>query len=85
MKFKSDIDIDFPNREDALKLLKHTPAGIVRDGKLIKHNTGVYVTDIPTDPFTGIATLDHKVAEDWGYMKLDFLNVSLYTDRKSVV
>jgi len=83
MKFKSDIDIDFPNREDALKLLKHTPAGIVRDGKLIKHNTGVYVTDIPTDPFTGIATLDHKVAEDWGYMKLDFLNVSLYTQIKS--
>ena len=42
MKFKSDIDIDFPNREDALKLLKHNPAGIVRDGKLIKHNTGIY-------------------------------------------
>ena len=82
-KFKSDIDIDFPNREDALKLLKHTPAGIVRDGKLVKHNTGIYVTDIPTDPFTGVATIDHKIAEDFGYMKLDFLNVSLYTQIKS--
>ena len=83
MKFKSDIDIDFPDRDLALQLLNHTPAGIVRDGKLIKHNTGIYVTDIPTDPFTGIATIDHKVAEDFGYNKLDFLNVSLYTQIKS--
>jgi hypothetical protein len=83
MKFKSDIDIDFPDRDQALKLLKHTPAGIVRDGKLIRHNTGIYVTDIPTDPFTGVATIDHKQAEDFGYMKLDFLNVSLYTQIKS--
>ena len=83
MKFKSDIDIDFPDRDQALKLLKHTPAGIVRDGKLIRHNTGIYVTDIPTDPFTGVATIDHKQAEDLGYMKLDFLNVSLYTQIKS--
>ena len=83
MKFKSDIDIDFSNREHALKLLEHTPASILRDGKLVKHNTGVYVTDIPVDPFMGIASLDHKVAEDRGYAKLDFLNVSLYTQIKS--
>jgi len=79
MKFKSDIDIDFPDRDKALRLLKHTPAGIVRDGKLARHNTGVYVTDIPTDPFTGTATVDYKAAEEFGYNKLDFLNVSLYT------
>jgi hypothetical protein len=83
MKFKSDIDIDFGNREEALKLLKHIPAGIVRDGQLVKHNTGVYVTDIPTDPFTGTSSIDHKVAEDLGYAKLDFLNVSLYTQIKN--
>jgi hypothetical protein len=82
MKFKSDIDIDFGDRDSALRFLKHTPAGIVRDGKLVKHNTGVYVTDIPTDPFTGVATIDHKIAEDWGYNKLDFLNVSLYIQIK---
>jgi len=81
-KFSSDIDIDFGNRDLALQHLKHTPAGIVRDDKLVKHNTGVYVTDIPTDPFTGVATIDHKAAEDWGYNKLDFLNVSLYTQIK---
>jgi hypothetical protein len=79
MKFKSDIDIDFGDRTQALNLLRHHPAGIMRDGQLIKHNTGVYVTDIPTDPFTGIASIDYKAAEDRGYTKLDFLNVSLYT------
>jgi hypothetical protein len=83
MKFKSDIDIDFGNREQALALLKHTPAGIIRDGNLIKHNTGVYVTDVPADPFTGVASIDHKAAEDRGYMKLDLLNVSLYTQIKN--
>lgn len=83
MKFKSDIDIDFGNREAAIRLLNVTPAGIIRDGKLIKHNTGVYPTDVPVDPFTGVASIDYKAAEDRGYAKLDFLNVSLYTQIKS--
>lgn len=79
MKFKSDIDIDFANREQILSLLKHTPAGIIKDDKLSRHNTGVYFTDIPVDPFSGCASLDYQVAEDRGYMKLDFLNVNLYS------
>ena len=83
MKFKSDVDIDFGDRTQALSLLDHTPASINRDGTWVPHNTGVYVTDIPVDPFTGRASLDHKAAEDRGYMKLDLLNVSLYTQIKS--
>jgi hypothetical protein len=78
MKFSSDIDIDFANRDLALAHLRHHPAGIQRDGRLIRHNTGIYATRIPTDPFTGIASIDHHDAEDRGYIKLDFLNVSLY-------
>ena len=83
MKFKSDIDIDFPDRDQALAVLKTTPASILRNGRLIKHNTGVYPTAIPTDPFTGQASIDYEAAEERGYMKLDFLNVSLYTQIKS--
>jgi hypothetical protein len=83
MKFQSDIDIDLPNRDQALVLLQHTPASILRDGNLVRHNTGIYVTDIPVDPFTGQASLDYEVAESRGYMKLDLLNVSLYTQIKS--
>jgi hypothetical protein len=83
MKFKSDIDIDFGDRAQALKLLRVTPASILRDGKLIQHNTGVYPTSIPVDPFTGMSSIDYESAEDRGYAKLDFLNVSLYTQIKN--
>lgn len=83
MKFRSDIDIDFGDRDLALNLLDHTPASILRDGQLVRHNTGVYATDVPKDPFTGQASLDYQIAEDRGYMKLDFLNVSLYTQIKN--
>jgi len=81
--FASDIDIDFANREAILKLIKATPAGIIRDGKLVRHNTGVYATDIPVDPFTGVAAIDYNDAETRGYVKLDFLNVSLYNQVKN--
>ena len=33
MKFKSDIDIDFADREQVLAVLDVTPASILRDGK----------------------------------------------------
>ena len=82
MKFKSDIDLDFADRTKALSYLKHNPAGIIRNAELVRHNSGVYVTDIPTDPVVGCASIDYKAAEDRGYMKLDFLNVSLYAQIK---
>ena len=78
MKFQSDIDIDFADREQVLDLLNVTPASIIRDGKLVRHNTGVYATDIPVDPFSGSASLDYNDAEARGYMKLDLLNVHVY-------
>jgi len=77
-QFKSDIDIDFANRDQILAVLNSTPASIIRDSKITKHNTGVYFTDIPVDPFTGLASVDYESAEDLGYLKLDFLNVNLY-------
>ena len=50
----------------------------VKDGKLIKHNTGIYPTDIPVDPFAGSASLDYKTAEERGYFKIDLLNMTVY-------
>ncbi len=82
MKFKSDIDIDFANRDQILSLLPHTDASIIRDGKIAKHNTGVYFTAIPQDPFTAQASLDYNTAEELGYVKLDFLNVNIYNQVK---
>ena len=71
----ADIDLDFANREDVLKLIQHTPA---RQSNGRKHNSGIYVTNIPHDPFNGCAALDYETAEQRGYFKLDFLNMSVY-------
>ncbi len=83
MKFKSDIDIDVANRDHALSLLGYTAATIVKDGERSKHNTGVYFTQIPVDPLNGRSSLDHHEAEDRGYVKIDVLNVGLYSQVKS--
>ena len=83
MKFSSDIDIDVADRDRALAVLDHTAASIVRDNKNTKHNTGVYFTPIPVDPFTGRASIDYEAAEERGYVKLDLLNVGLYQQIKS--
>ena len=71
----ADIDIDFANRDNVLKLIQHTPA---RQSNGRKHNSGIYVTNIPRDPFNNCAALDYETAEQRGYFKLDFLNMSVY-------
>ena len=83
MKFSADIDIDFADRDAVLKLIKHTPAAINRNGEWTKHNTGVYVNPMPADPFTGLANIDYQSAEEMGYIKLDLLNVRVYSQIKN--
>ena len=78
MIVNTDIDIDVANRDKLLKIINGIPAMIARDNKQVKHNTGVYFHDIPSNPFTGMATIDHKEAESMGYFKIDILNVGLY-------
>jgi hypothetical protein len=77
-----DVDIDFSDRQKAIDLIDCTPAMMKEHGVLTKHNTGVYYTDVPYDPVTGVATLDYKTAEDRGYFKLDLLNVAVYRNVK---
>jgi DNA polymerase III alpha subunit len=75
----TDIDIDFLDRTQLLDIIKHIPASIQdRDGTFKKHNTGVYCTSVPHNTLTGIASIDYKTAEQRGYFKIDFLNVSAY-------
>ena len=62
-----DIDIDFPNRTQALDQFKHVTASIEDRGTFKKHNTGVYCTNVPHNPFTGLSTIDYKQAEERGY------------------
>jgi DNA polymerase III alpha subunit len=78
-----DIDIDFADRTKVLDVIKHVPAAIKENGSFKKHNTGVYCHSIPYNPLTNTANIDYKEAELRGYFKIDFLNVSVYSDIKN--
>jgi DNA polymerase III alpha subunit len=73
-----DIDIDFIDREQALKLFKHTVASRNDNGQLIKHNTGVYLHEVPVDAVTSLCSVPYEQAEEQEFFKIDFLNVGLY-------
>lgn len=79
-----DIDIDFVNRDDALKLFEHVVAGRIEDGALVKHNTGVYLHEAPVDAVAGVCSIPYDDADDAGFFKIDFLNVSIYKGINSI-
>jgi hypothetical protein len=79
----ADIDIDFADRQLALELIQHTSARQSQEGAVRRHASGVYVTDIPYDPINECAAIDYETAEQRGYFKLDFLNMSVYQLVKS--
>jgi len=72
----ADIDIDFGDRDRVLSLIRHVPARQTAQGR--RHNSGVYVTNIPYDAVNQCAAIDYEEAEQRGYFKLDFLNMSVY-------
>jgi len=74
----ADIDIDLANRDQLLALIQATPARQTTQGQVRRHNSGVYVTDIPWDPVNACAAIDYEEAEDLGYFKIDLLNMSVY-------
>lgn len=78
MKFNSDIDIDFGDRDKVLSLIDHIPAAMRKVTPMRKHATGVHVTEIPYDPVNDMSSLDYTEAERRGYLKLDLLNVHVY-------
>jgi hypothetical protein len=75
----ADVDLDFADREQVLKLIQHTPARQLHQGTARKHNSGVYVSDIPQDPVLACAAIDYETAESRGYFKIDFLNMGVYS------
>lgn len=78
-----DIDLDFLDRNSVLEIIKHVPAAMSENGIFKKHNSGVYCHAIPVNPLSGTASIDYKIAENRGYFKIDFLNVSAYTGIKN--
>ena len=74
----ADIDLDLADRDQLLKLINATPAMQMHQGQVRKHNSGVYVTDIPYDPVNECAAINYETAEQLGYFKIDLLNMSVY-------
>jgi hypothetical protein len=72
-----DIDIDFVDREQAIKLFDCVTASRFENNKLVKHNTGVYLHEVPVDPITGLCTIPYDQADN-DFFKIDFLNVGIY-------
>jgi DNA polymerase III alpha subunit len=80
----TDVDIDCFGRDKILQGLECVYGRIDRpNDKAEKHNTGVYFQNIPRDPTTNISTIDHRIANEYGYFKIDFLNVNMYEGVKS--
>lgn len=79
-----DVDIDFADSRAARTVMGAVPAMIERseNGATRKqaHPSGVYLQDIPIDPFTRLAALSHDKADELGYFKIDFLNQSVYRE-----
>lgn len=79
-----DIDIDispkfkpdtlFPNIVHASKVEKN---------ELTKHLVGLYFQNMPVDQVTGFAAIPYKEAEDFGYFKIDMLNLSILENFES--
>jgi hypothetical protein len=79
----ANIDIDLADRDQLLTLIQATPARQLTQGQVRRHNSGVYVTDIPYDPINACAAIDYEIAEQLGYFKIDLLNMSVYQLIKS--
>lgn len=80
--FKSDIDIDVPPNFDK-SIFPWARASIVKDEKLIPHPSGIYPQNISIDPVTGLSAIPYEQAEELGYVKLDLLNLNVYSKFKS--
>lgn len=76
----TDVDIDVYDRTKALAGLDYVYAMVDSRGTKDRHNTGVYFQPVPKDPETNLSRIAYKEAEELGYFKIDFLNVSLYAD-----
>ena len=72
-----DIDIDLPSNFVPKEHFKElTYASMVnKEGKLVRHQVGTYFQNIPKDPLTGLSAIPHRLAEELGYFKIDFLHL----------
>jgi hypothetical protein len=74
----ADVDIDIKPGTNIQQLFPSSiAASRLQDDKLQKHPVGVYLQNIPTDPITHLAAIPYNNTEEYGYFKIDFLNLNL--------
>jgi DNA polymerase III alpha subunit len=85
-----DIDIDLKTDFDPTKIFDNIVAASMVDKQtetLKKHLVGYYFQNIPKDKLTGLAAIPYTHAEDLGYIKIDFLHLSVlnyFSDKKEI-
>ena len=88
---QADIDIDLPTNFKPEKVFPNWVKAVVydADNKSVKpHPCGVYPQKIARDPSTGLSAIPYNLAEELGYIKLDFLHLSIYdhfSSRKEIL
>lgn len=84
-KITFDIDIDLPtsfNPEDVFE--KFVYASMINNDEIKKHNSGIYFQNIPQHPYKEkLSSIPYKEAEEIGYVKIDFLHLSILDDYSS--
>lgn len=79
-----DIDIDLRSDFKLERVFGNaTPASTVEKDELKRHIVGAYFQSIPKDQITNLAAIPYEEAEELGYMKIDFLNLSLLSHFES--
>ena len=73
-----DIDIDVAENKSVRDLFSFsTRASMIQDGNLKAHPVGLYFQNIPVDDVTGLSAIPYKDGMEYGFFKIDFLNLSL--------
>lgn len=78
---QADIDIDLPSSFKFETCFPEWVKACIYDNenKTVKpHPCGVYPQKIAKDPISGLCAIPYNVAEELGYVKLDFLHLTIY-------
>ena len=74
-----DIDIDLQPSFKVEDVFPHWKRAVVlKNNQITPHPCGAYPQNISSDPVTNLAAIPYDKAEEEGFMKIDFLHLSVY-------
>lgn len=83
-----DIDIDVSDNKHVRELLPCAVRASILENKDLKaHIVGLYFQNMPKDTITGVAAIPHDYAEEYGFNKIDILNLSFlenFTNKQQI-